>query len=518
VLGRVRQCWFKCRQPGGSTAASGAIAHLSFLNPYVYSLVVAHDKPTVQNIFDMYETFHSNMNPLVRPLKRYFTKGQEMVLENPDEKTREFNPGLKSKITVGEAKNIHLGPGRTIHGLHCSEVSRYPAPEDIKDGLLPALSDAPGTVAIIESAAHYAEGAVWFHDLCERAMRGESDFEYHFMQWWKMPEYWTPLADGEKLKLDPEERRLVREYELAAEQIKWRRRKIEELESLELFYQSYPMTFAEAWISKDSAVFPRERLMDLRMELSPPLRKCEIVDNGMIVDDPKGRLCIWFEPVPGQSYDIGADLGSGAGQDYTAAVVIERGTFKQVAEWHGNIDPFDFADVLAAMGRYYNMAQIGPEVERYGNMMIGRLVAIYPKIYVWRKWDQVVPRLTQMLGWETNSKSKQRIVSFARHLIWHKKAQIFSSTLWKELLNFVQFVSDAGNIQYGARPGAADDLAMAWMIALMISEDECFGRHSSHKTVEAPPEARPDDRLRFDLEREKIITGHRDVSEEWKAW
>jgi len=495
--GKIRQIWMKCRQPGASTMASGIIAWKTFLFPNVYSFVVAQDKTTVERIFTMHSVFHEHMAEDVRPQRQYFTKGTELVFGNPDTKGYSGDPGLRSRILVGEGKNINVGTGFTIHGLHLSEVCRYPYEAPLNESLLPALSNADGTVRIIESTAHFAPGANWFRDQCERARAGDTDYQYQFIEWWRLPEYSLPMNRGEKLRYDSEEKILMRKYKLLPEQIKWRRLMINEMKGdIDSFRLSYPMNYDEAWITRENSTFPRERLLEMREMIRDPLFRKE-VHKGQIYDDPAGRLEIWHVPEKGKTYDIGADVAGGMtdGGDYSVASIIERYSNTQVAQWKGQILPADFGDILFTMGRFYNTAQIGHEVNEFGHSVTKQLMDRgYPNIYIWRKRDTIVPKFTGLVGWKTQHDSKSLMVNNARHLIWNKQVMIHSKDLWEEMLDFIQDYTPTGMITYRAFRGH-DDCVMSWMIALQISDDENFQKweqqqeHHDSKQTDSMPEA-----------------------------
>jgi len=464
TIGKIRLIIFKCRQPGISTWSAGLVAHKYLLNDNVYAFTIAQDKSTVANIFKMHEIFYTGMDEDIRPVQLYHTKGTETVVGDVS---------TQSRLLVGEAKNINVGTGMTIHVVHASECCRYPYPQQITDSLIPALSDAPGTVRIFESTAFPAPGGVWFKSMCERAMRGETEYKFHFVEWWRMPEYQIPLSKGEKLKLTEEEKTLTRRHGLAMENIKWRRMKIADLDGdVETFRQSYPITFDEGWQIKGSTAFARERLMEMREFIRPPIKTFSVFQDRLI-EDPEGELSVWFEPEPGKTYDIGADVGGGSDiGDASTVEVVERYSLRQVAEWRGFIDPVDFAYTLATIGRYYNNAQVAPEVEKFGMGTLGRLQQIYTNIFVWRKRDTIVPEFTHQLGWATNHTSKLMIVAFARHSIWHRKVQVYSLALWEELMHYSHDVTPSGMHTYNAAPGETDDIVMAWLIALQTSDDE----------------------------------------------
>lgn len=475
-IGKIRQIWFKCRQPGGSTLASGIVFWKTGLFSDVYSFVIAQDKTTAGRIFKMHSFFYDNMDPALRPMRRYFQEGTKIAFENPDDRTRSDNPGLSSQILVAEAKNINVGTGQTIHVLHSTELARYAYVDHIKDSLIPALSDAAGTIRIWESTAFGAPGGAYFRYLCEKAMRDQNENpEYHFVPWWHLPKYKIPLLPKEKLKLTVDERYLIKTHKMSLDNIKWRRFKIDELLGDEdSFSQSYPCTFEEGWITKDISAFPRDRLLELQSMIKIPIRRCEIV-AGVLYDDPQGRLWIWENPIPGKQYDIGADVAVGVeGGDYSAAQVVERYTLKQVAEFQGHMELYDYAEFLATLGRYYNTAQIAPEFEGPGYAVVTLLNSMYYNVYIWRHRDQVVPKRTKQTGWSTTHRSKMDLVAFARHNIWHRKIQIFSDRLWRELITYVRGVTPTGLDTFNASAGYHDDLCQAWMIALKSSDDENF--------------------------------------------
>ena len=502
-IGKIRQIIFKCRQPGISTFASGIGGWKTFFFDNVNTFVIAHDKPTVAHIFGMYDTMYDEMSPEVQPERPYYNKGSEMVLSN------------RSRIHVGEAKNINVGTGRTIHVAHGSEICRWQYLDPIGESLIPALSDFPGTVQIWESTAHFAPGADWFRDRCERAMAKDGDTEYFFVQWWKLPEYSIPLKKGEKLKLDTTERFLVKKYHLTPEQLKWRREKIKEFKGDEdLFKLSYPMEYEEAWITKESQVFAHSRLMELYAMLRPPKKRFTITE-GRLYENPQGEFSVWHEPEPGKVYFVGADVAEGnVDGDWSVAEVFEQGTNIQCAEYRHHLLPRPYGEVLAAIGRYYNNAQIAPEVNDCGRSTLERLREVYQNIYIWRKTDQLTPKLTQMLGWETSNSSKRRLVDYAVEVVWNRECQIFSKTLWDELRQFVRDYTETGQTTYHT-VGNFDDCVMGFMICIKVSDDENFGKkYAWGRAAEQPkPKEIVDDAYR-DTEWAKLMHGGKSTYED----
>ena len=82
-----------------------------------------------------------------------------------------------------------------------------------------------------------------------KAESGESEFVLIFLPWSIDPEYRARLPDN--FDMSAEEHRLAELHGLDAEQICWRRNKISQLFSPELFSQEYPLVASEAFISTD---------------------------------------------------------------------------------------------------------------------------------------------------------------------------------------------------------------------------------------------------------------------------
>lgn len=525
TLGKIRQLLFKSRQPGGTTFSAGVVSRLIFLNPNVHAFVIAQDKTTVANIFDIYNTFYENLSDEIRPMRQYFTKGTEMVLGNPNARFRNDDPGLKSRLIVGEAKNVHVGTGLTLHALHLSEISRYATVQPIKDSLMPAFSDGRNTVGIIESTAHWAAGSAMFKSMCEKAMAGETDWRYHFIGWWLQPEYRIPLLPGEKFHCDAEESNLLKLYDkLTMENLKWRRKKLDDLDGdIYTFKMNYPFTFEEAWVPIGHSAFSVERLLDMKADLRDPVRVCEIDSlTGDMYDIPDGALSIWHEPQPGKEYDIGADPSAGVEDgDPSVAEVIERGTNVQVAEWRGIIPASEFGNILYHLGRYYNTAQVAPEIETYGLATSIRLQELnYPNIHLWIKArDTLSPKYSNQVGWATTRNTKLILVILAQDLIWNRKVRIYSRVLWGELMSFVRDTTPTGLQTYNAGGDAQDDCCLSWMIALRISRDETAYRMEGEilSKQDKISEKYGLDPAHYDAEGLRAV-GTRSSSEEMRAW
>ena len=487
--GWIRICILKYRQPGGSTYCESRLNHLTTLNPNVAALTIAQDEPTASHIFGITKLFYDCMDEAIKPRKRFSNK-KELVFEEPDERIRARWPGLRSKHIIQTARNIHSGTGQTLHAIHLSECAKYEDAEMVWTSLTPSVPLASGTMIFLESTAH-TQGE-WFHEFCDASEAGENGYAFLFLPWKLQEEYRLALEDGEQIKPNLDERRLIKDHGLTIEQIKWRRYKIQELGGDELahhlFTQEFPLTPSEAWISFDQSAFDQRKLYQMRAMVKPPLRITKLYPGPTVADDLHGELSIWEEPKVGEFYDIGADVAAGLdGRDWSVACVVKRSTKEQVAEWRRHIGPVDYGEELYWLGRYYLTAQIAVEVTGIGfstNEVLQKMG--YPNLYIWRYRGKAAPELSKWSGWETQPKIKRYMVSHASHMIQHDKALVRSQILLNELQTYVILGEDG----FGSASRCNDDCVIAWMIALIISDDESFGAMAHHESLRSDRERR----------------------------
>lgn len=470
--------------------------------PHVKAIVIADEAERSRSLFEISKSFYEQMDEGIKPVGRYITK-RELVFENPSHVTRGTDPGLRSRIVVDSAhkKNVAIGADWSV--AHLSEAARYRDPGLVLDGIIPAVHRVPGTLIIIESSAEMS--GTWFRDFCEQSARGRNAFEFCFVPWNRHPEYSIcPVCrktfpsvcanrDHErkgmsKLDLTGDERHLIAEFGLRAGNIVWMREKIAELgNDWDLFRQSFPLTPDMAWITPGVQVFPYEKLRAQKANVRGHKRRCVILPGPRVLDNPTGRLLIWKEPEPGKMYDLAADVASGLGKDdetseddldSSVMCVVERGTCEQVAEWSSRaMDPIDFASQAYWLGMYYNTAQVAIEVNGgYGAASNAQLAKMsYPNIFLWKYRDEIVPRYSKKTGWETSPRSKPWLVSFAVSELLNDRVIIRSEALLREMSVYAR--KPDGDC--GAIAGEHDDRVVAWMIAILISDDENFERYYS---------------------------------------
>lgn len=476
----------KARQMGLSTLFEGLIFQDTVNNPFKNSLIVAHEEPASQNLFNMSKLFYENLPDVIRPMKKY-NNGKILSFENPenDEDKKSANPGLRSKITIATAGSGEVGRSATIHNLHASEVAFFPDASLTMLGLLQSVPDEENTLVVLESTANGVGG--YFHSLWQKAVKGENDFIPIFLPWFADKEYTREfntegqreqfIAEVESASVDMNgntiytyEKELKDKFNLTYEQLWWRKYTIEnKCQGDEiLFMQEYPATPEEAFISSGRPKFSIQSLRMYQTVTKEPVWGYLQIEDGVVVfrEDKNGYVGIWKKPEPGLRYAIGADVAEGlVDGDYSCGLVGCIDTFDVVAMWHGHIDPDLFGMELIKLGMYYNEAFLGVESNNHGLTTLTTIKKQeYWNLYFTKIHDKITEKMTMKLGWETTSRTKPLMIDKLQEFIRERHLGIFSDLIISECFTYV--IEDNGSTN--AQPGCHDDTVMALGILLQL--------------------------------------------------
>lgn len=447
--GYVRALVIKARQVGISTYTEGRFFWKVTGTMNANAFVLSHLSDATANLFRMVRTFYDNVpDPIFSPpLKSSTTTSLEFA-------------DLNSSYRIGTARSVEVGRSGTNRFVHGSEVAFYPHQQEIVAGL---LQTAPpmGSEVILESTANGVGD--WFHTQIMKSLRGEGDWQVVFIPWYWMPEY--------RAKVDPyfkpnaDEERLMAMYKLSPEQIMFRRRKLDEFGSEDLWRQEYPSTPEEAFLFSGRSFIGESDIKQTEIECFKPRLVGEIhVDTGVFEPNPHGRYYEWVEPRHDQAYCIGVDVSEGlAHGDYTVCQILDQ-EGNQVAKFRGHVDPYDFAENLYRLGQRFSKAHLIIERNNHGLTLIRRLQDLgYPNIYVDKTIDGAYgDKLTRRAGFLTTTKTKPLILDNLRALIRQGESGIVDAETLSECRTLV--VDDAGRIN--AQQGCFDDSVMAYAIAL----------------------------------------------------
>jgi len=182
----------------------------------------------------------------------------------------------------------------------------------------------------------------------------------------------------------------------------------------------------------------------------------EVREGYEIVPDDKGNLKIWETPKFEGVYFLAADVAEGdQSGDYSSIHVVDKRSLRVVAIWHGHLNPMQFADVIDALGRYYNTAEVAVEIPGPGIATLGKLVEMkYPQLY---KHDE------NKFGWRTDMSSRNNLVATFLEAIHGAHVTVRDRDTLDEMYNLVR---NPRTMKIEARTGTFDDRFMSLGIAL----------------------------------------------------
>lgn len=457
----------KARQQGVSTIVEALIYWWTTTHKGQQSKIIAHNTDTSEYLYSMFRTFYDNSNPAFQPTTKYNTRN-DITFDN------EASPekGLKSQIDTATAENSGTGRGQTVQWLHASEVALWPKGQEIVAGLMQAVPLIPNTAIFLESTANGIGD--YFHTTWEAAQRGESTFEPLFFPWNIHDEY--SITPPKYFKMTAEEKRVKKEHKLTLGQIYWRRKKmLEFIGDEKRFFQEYPLTDTEAFLASGNPRFNTSKLEEMRQKCYDP-QTYELIER----TDPRTRLPaitakpmegaplkVWLPPQDSE-YVIGADVAEGVGEDFSVATVMDKRTHQTVARFRGDMEPSDFGEYLAILGKWYNHALVGCEINNHGLTTVQRLRDVgYDNLYRREMGiDERYEEYTSKLGWRTDVRTKPLMIDGLSEAISTDQITDYDLIFIRECMTYIRDPRGRTNAQIGQH----DDTVMATAIALQLFE------------------------------------------------
>lgn len=464
----IRLIILKSRRVGISTQINSWLTTFIASADQVNALITAHKRKPAKEIWGMSKFFVTS-SPL---LSRLATIGNDTITIG------------RSQLRVTTAGTPESERGVDLTAWLADEAAFYERPE-VWIATMQCLptSDRVFSIGVIASTANGKIGAgEKFFDEWNAAQEGESDWFPIFLPWWKEPDY--RLAGKSIEEATTAEMLLRQQYEVTDEQLAWRRwiirNKLKNDE--EMFHQEYPSSPNEAFIASGIPFFQSSQLQWIENDIRRG-KSYRIDADGYLTEDPKGYLMIWRMPEMGHQYVVGADSAMGIhdakGSDRhsrSAAEILDMDTLEQVGEYDAVTAPHLFAKHLAGMGRLYNNAILAPEVQSSGGGG-GRELIVYLRetyeywnIHKWRgQPDRIERQQGALLGWETNSRTRPRMLARVREVIMERSVILHSRRLLNQLENFGE--TDEGFMEAQA---GRDDLLFAYGIALMSRTENYY--------------------------------------------
>jgi hypothetical protein len=450
--GKIRVIILKARQQGLSTYVGGYLYFSVSQNKARKAMVITHHSDSTRALFDMTKRYHQNCPEILKPSTKYSSR-RELSFDV-----------LDSSYIVATAGGEAVGRGETLTCVHASELAFWPKSnaEETWNGLIQAVPNAEGTAVFVESTANGVNGT--FYNMWKGAVDGTNGFIPVFIPWFTDPEYREAVPD--KFEKTPEEEELVEKYKLDDQQLMFRRRKIAQ-NGIDLFRQEFPSYPDEAFLTTGRPVFNPDQLVDL-LDDTRDVQQRLALETDEWVNHARGELTVYRDHDEGERYIVGADVAMGVRNgDFSVAQVLDSKK-RQVATWRGQVHPDYFAEVLYALGDYYNEAFIIVENNGHGILTCTRLGKDlnYPNFYTEVQHDKLTDRETVKLGFSTTAKTKPLIIDQLRASMRECELELNDKTTIREMLTYI--VTESGSME--AEPSCFDDCVMSLALANYVHE------------------------------------------------
>lgn len=339
--GKVRAIVLKARQMGISTYIAARFYKQTTSNPGLRTIIIGHEKPASKNLFQLVKRFHEHMPEDMRP-STGTSNAEELIFDNID-----------SGYLVSVATEEGSGRSATAQNLHASEAAFWKDLAIQFAALMQTIPDLDGTEIIMETTGNSFNE---FYNLWRKAEAGESEFIAVFLPWSLDPSYRARVPEG--FAMTAEEEKLAELHGLDAEQLCWRRKKISNMTSPELFCQEYPLTADEAFVATDFDSFiPAELVLRARKR-----QAAQAPAAGM--QPPKapttGYLILGVDP-------------AGKGADSTA-IAWRKGSSVYKTERRRGLDTMEVAGLVAKIIRDDKPAKVNIDTTGMGVGVYDRLV------------------------------------------------------------------------------------------------------------------------------------------------
>lgn len=525
----VRYIILKARQMGLSTIIEALCFWWTTTHKNVNSVIIAHKKKAANNLYKMFRRYYDYSHPQFRPRRKYNTKS-DLSFDAEDNIKEQYlkegkpSPGLGSEIQTLVAKD---GEGRsdTILFFHGSEVAFWEAGSDVLSAALQAVPLLENTFAFLESTANGVGG--YFYNEWQYAKKGESSFKPFFFAWHEHPDY--EIATKKIEHYSEEELELLKIFEKKGydpghwdRKITWWREKKKEFRAEpEKLYQEYPKDDVEAFLASGRPVFDVRKLMEMEERAAEAQRprfavlteyvphegalpKVAVQFQPQIFENQEPTpLKVWQEPLKDHRYSIGIDVAEGIdrdssedgrGGDYSVIDVMDVDSHRTAARYRAHIDPDLLGAEAILIGKWYNYALIGCEINNHGLTTVQHMRnKFYRNLYMREtSEEEQFQERTSKMGWRTDRKTKPLMINELGRAIREGDIIDFDITFIREAMTYVR---DDNGIM-GAQEGMFDDCVIAKAINLQMANWTTYDsvKDKVHKPVRRDNNAFEDDR------------------------
>lgn len=236
-------------------------------------------------------------------------------------------------------------------------------------------------------------------------------------------------------------------------------------------------------------VFDRKVLAEMLDEAQPPSRGHLRVTDDIVLEEElspeylefneqsSGPLRVWDSPASDGQYIIGVDTARGlTDRDPSAASVVRvksygvNVTLGLVAQYHGWINPIDYAEELFKLAIYYNSALVS--IELTGGFGEATMLKLRQEFAYWNIFRdesnhaQANHRMSGRFGVETNMRTKPFMISSLQRFVKDRSISIPCSATIGEMTAYEQERTQKGtHTRFAGASGSHDDRVMSLVIA-----------------------------------------------------
>lgn len=397
----------KSRQIGFSVCNALLAIYYCITMPNIHCMLASYSLDSANTIYGKLRSIYYSIPDSIKP-KEVQNNRKELAFENG------------SRITVTTLGNKDVSRGSSLYFVHISEWGFV---DDIKaekhlTAILETLVD--GGRLVIESTAN---GINHLYEEWNKAVNGENLFKPFFYGWIDETMHEDEFKDyskrykaihGKHLEMDELDDKEQGYFNQGAtlEQLEWRRVRISN-SGEDKFNQEMPADPLCAFISSSRCVFDASFIQS-QYDAVKSLKTL----NNNTVSMPQAlkpyiaNLTLWDIPKSGEHHFISCDSAEGLNGDYTdIEVYSENGV--QMAQWRSNkTEPYKIAEILNALGLWFNKAIIGVEKASTGGQILDKLKNEYKyrALYKHKDYD-AKGNAKKKLGYCTNSKTKPIMIA-----------------------------------------------------------------------------------------------------------
>lgn len=407
----------KARQIGFSTMSLALCLWMACNRPRTNYMIVSYKQESSTSLFDklkqMYDDLPHDKYPDYFPKDIQNNRGQ-----------LKFDNG--SSITLATAGGKDVGRGTTYEYILLSEFAFYENQDSILLSAEQALAKSKTSRLVIETTSN---GFNSYQKLFMNAYKGNSKYKAFFFPFYSSSyakqfkddydeaEAWYKATNkGKRLtKEDLEDDEVfLLEQGASLKQLMWRRWKLLDM-TLQQFYQEFPATPMESFISSGMNVFDNQKIIERLKYIEEPLNKKELqlhLPEHLLKFVGK-QLFIYSLPVDGEKYYAGIDTAQGVGGD-SSTIAILNSEGEQVASFYDNkISVYDFSDVANELGKWFNYAYLTVERQGFGVPVLERLRKKYNymNLHKHKQFNQQTGKQKIQLGFNTTQVSKNIMIT-----------------------------------------------------------------------------------------------------------